>query len=171
MDAGRPSASTLVADARGLLSFSQAAAVSSSAGWIVSAFGWPSRSRRFQSDFRSHFPSGFAWLEPLGLRNPIGFGWYMLGHTQHDLLSLIQLADLTGVYGLTFVVAAVNTLVLILATNLGWWRAWVRMPGDPMPVTPTARYVVVGLVLASVGYGLFRLYTHAPFAPTARRSP
>ena len=31
--------------------------------------------------------------------NPIGFGWYMLGHTQHDWLTLIQIADLTGVYG------------------------------------------------------------------------
>ena len=41
--------------------------------------------------FRSHFPTGYTWLETVGLRHPIGFGWYMLGHTQHDWLSVIQI--------------------------------------------------------------------------------
>jgi apolipoprotein N-acyltransferase len=37
-----------------------------------------------------------------------GFAWYYLGHTQHTMLSLIQIADLGGVYLISFLVAAVN---------------------------------------------------------------
>jgi apolipoprotein N-acyltransferase len=127
--------------------------------WLAVPIAWVS-----VEYFRSHFPSGFAWLEPLGLRNPIGFGWYMLGHTQHDFLPLIQLADLTGVYGLTFLVGMANGLVYHFATNFDSWRAWLRVPGEPLPVTPKARYVVGGLVLATVAYGQFKLSMHAPFA-------
>jgi apolipoprotein N-acyltransferase len=39
-----------------------------------------------------------------------GFAWYLLGHTQHDFLPVIQIADLAGVAGVTFLVAAVNGL-------------------------------------------------------------
>ena len=37
-----------------------------------------------------------------------GFAWYFLGHSQHSILPLVQIADLTGVYGVSFLVAAVN---------------------------------------------------------------
>lgn len=40
-----------------------------------------------------------------------GFAWYLLGHTQHDFLPAIQIADLAGVAGVTFLVAAVNGLI------------------------------------------------------------
>jgi len=37
-----------------------------------------------------------------------GFAWYYLGHTQHAVLPMIQIADLGGVYLVSFLVAAVN---------------------------------------------------------------
>ncbi len=40
-----------------------------------------------------------------------GFAWYYLGHTQHAMLPLIQIADLGGVYLISFVIAAVNAWV------------------------------------------------------------
>ena len=40
-----------------------------------------------------------------------GFSWYLLGHTQHDFLHVIQFADLAGAYGVSFLVAAVNAVV------------------------------------------------------------
>ena len=40
-----------------------------------------------------------------------GFGWVMLGHTQYTNIWLIQLADITGVYGISFLVILVNLLV------------------------------------------------------------
>jgi apolipoprotein N-acyltransferase len=40
-----------------------------------------------------------------------GFAWYLLGHSQHDFLPVVQIADLAGVAGVTFLVAAVNGLI------------------------------------------------------------
>ena len=39
-----------------------------------------------------------------------GFGWVMLGHSQYKNLWLIQIADKTGVYGVSFLVILVNLL-------------------------------------------------------------
>lgn len=40
-----------------------------------------------------------------------GFPWYLLAHTQHDFLPIIQMADVTGAWGVSFLVAAVNALL------------------------------------------------------------
>ncbi|MDE2027349.1 MAG: apolipoprotein N-acyltransferase, partial [Candidatus Omnitrophica bacterium] len=40
-----------------------------------------------------------------------GFGWVMLGHTQYRHLWLIQIADITGVYGVSYLVMLVNLLI------------------------------------------------------------
>jgi len=40
-----------------------------------------------------------------------GFGWAMLGHSQYKNLWLIQIADKTGVYGVSFLVILVNLLI------------------------------------------------------------
>ncbi|MBY0457301.1 MAG: apolipoprotein N-acyltransferase, partial [Gemmataceae bacterium] len=61
--------------------------------------------------FRMHFPTGFPFMKHVGAYQMIGFGWYYLGYTQHDFLTLIQIADLGGVYAVSFVVAAVNGAV------------------------------------------------------------
>src|SRR5262245_17590745 len=78
--------------------------------------------------FRSHFPTGFTWLENFGARHPIGFGWYMLGHTQHDWIALIQSADLAGVYGLTFLVAMVNAVVWTAIERSSIIRVRLHLP-------------------------------------------
>jgi apolipoprotein N-acyltransferase len=49
-----------------------------------------------------------------------GFPWYLLAHTQHDHLAVIQVADLTGAWGISFLVAAVNAfLCQVLLAGLG----------------------------------------------------
>lgn len=40
-----------------------------------------------------------------------GFGWVMLGHAQYQNFWLIQIADITGVYGVSFLVILVNLLI------------------------------------------------------------
>jgi apolipoprotein N-acyltransferase len=40
-----------------------------------------------------------------------GFGWVMLGHSQYRNIWLIQMADTTGVYGVSFLVILVNLLL------------------------------------------------------------
>lgn len=45
----------------------------------------------------------------------IRFPWLFFGHTQHARTTLIQIADITSVYGLTFLVVMVNAFVADLA--------------------------------------------------------
>ncbi len=53
------------------------------------------------------------WVGMEFLRNfaLTGFPWLFLGHTQFSLLWLIQISDITGAYGVSFVIAAANGLV------------------------------------------------------------
>src|SRR5687768_1909295 len=74
---------------------------------------------------RMHFPTGYPFLKPLGVYHMIGFGWYFLGYTQHAFLPLIQIADLGGVYAVSFVVAAVSGLVADWALRSEVVRRWL----------------------------------------------
>jgi apolipoprotein N-acyltransferase len=128
---------------------------------------------------RSHFPTGFPFLAHVGLYQMVGFGWYGLGYTQHDFLSLIQIADLGGVYAVSFVVAAINGLAAEWLLRLPAVRNWLRWNGEPgdgnpaeVPHTGPARPIgssvaVAALFVASVAYGLVRL-DHPEFAPGPR---
>ena len=86
---------------------------------------------------------GRAWF--LG-----GFPWFFLGHSQYRWVRLIQIADATGVYGVTFMVAMVNGLVADTALAL-------------LHGMGTRRRLVAGAVTAVVlaagllGYGTARL--------------
>jgi apolipoprotein N-acyltransferase len=68
-----------------------------------------------------------------------GFPWNLLGYSQYRNLPLIQVAAVTGVYGVSFVVLAVNAA-------LGWalltWKHW---PGLLAPLG-TAGLLVTGAV-------------------------
>jgi apolipoprotein N-acyltransferase len=62
------------------------------------------------------------WRAPLTIAVPVvwvglefarayvmsGFAWYFLGHTQHAWTKLTQISDVTGAYGVSFVVALAN---------------------------------------------------------------
>jgi apolipoprotein N-acyltransferase len=88
-----------------------------------------------------------------------GFPWYFLGHTQHRRLALIQIADLAGTYGVSFLVALVNGwLVDVLAVPL--LRPGPK--GTRLTREQTWRLAVVSVaLLAALGYGGVRL-NHAP---------
>ncbi|MGH8071850.1 MAG: apolipoprotein N-acyltransferase [Candidatus Entotheonellia bacterium] len=71
-----------------------------------------------------------------------GFPWNLLGYSQHRNLALIQVAAATGVYGVSFLVMAVNAAV---ARALLSWKRW---PGLFVPLG-TAGLLLVG----ALGYG------------------
>ncbi len=72
-----------------------------------------------------------------------GFPWLDLGYTQTGWPLLNQIADLTGHYGITFLIVLVNAM---LAET---WRAW--------PHPPRRRLFVAGLILLSaMSYNLVR---------------
>jgi apolipoprotein N-acyltransferase len=74
-----------------------------------------------------------------------GLPWLYLGHTQSPLLIACQIADVFGVYGISFCVAAVNALVFLYFVT----------PARPSLGMATA--AVGGLWLASCLYGALRL--------------
>jgi apolipoprotein N-acyltransferase len=76
---------------------------------------------------------------------PMVFPWY-LGNSQHPFTAFVQVADLTGVYGVTFCVVLGNAL-------LG--SAVARLRGRPIARVQVA--VAVVLLLASLGYSSWRL--------------
>ncbi len=66
----------------------------------------------------------FLWIasvwtavEFLRSQGPLGFPWALLGETQHRALPIIQIASLTGVYGVTFLVALVNAILYTVLTR------------------------------------------------------
>ncbi len=96
-----------------------------------------------------------------------GFSWYLLGHSQHDVLALIQVSDLTGAYGVSFLVAAVNALLFEALYGRRRFRAWLAGPEAPPRQGRLAllaqALAVVGLLLATFGYGVRQL-RHQDFA-------
>ncbi len=48
----------------------------------------------------------FDWLRGMGF---LGYPWGMLGTSQYSVIPLIQVASLTGVWGVTFVVTLANS--------------------------------------------------------------
>src|SRR5439155_9385034 len=75
---------------------------------------------------RAHFPTGYPVLKSVGMYQMVGFGWYFLGYTQHAFLPLIQIADLGGVYAVSFLVAAVNGAAADWLLRSKAVRSWLR---------------------------------------------
>ncbi len=73
-----------------------------------------------------------------------GFGWAALGHSQYKNILLIQIADITGMYGVSFLVMLVNLLVFESFRNNGRQIYW-------------AQAMVIAFLLAAVGYGTFTM--------------
>lgn len=56
-------------------------------------------------------PALWVAIEYLRAHLLTGFGWALLGHSQYQNLWLIQIADITGVYGVSFLAVAVNVVI------------------------------------------------------------
>ena len=75
-------------------------------GWILAGGGFKTRPYIFLI--------AFIWiiLEYIQVNIPIlGFGWVSLAYSQYRNLSLIQIADFSGVYGVSFVIMMVNVSI------------------------------------------------------------
>src|SRR6476620_9035901 len=80
----------------------------------------PSPWTKSTNNLRLAFILAAAWTTLEWLRGWVfsGFGWNGLGVALHDYWPLIQIAELTGVGGLSFVVAFANVIVLTTAYRL-----------------------------------------------------
>lgn len=60
--------------------------------------------------------TGWEWAY---MQQELSLGWLTLGNSQANLLWMVQYADLTGVWGVSFWVVAFNVLVFALISNRG----------------------------------------------------
>ena len=103
------------------------------------------------------FPLAWTSLEYLRSFAFSGFPWATLGYSPFRVLPLIQVADISGVYGLSFLIAFAN-VVLFLAL-----RRMVR--GEPYRWPVMSGGLLVVLIGATLGYGSHRLH-HSPDGAT-----
>jgi apolipoprotein N-acyltransferase len=109
---------------------------------------------------RAHFPTGFPFLRPLGLHQLVGFAWYYLGHAMHDLPALIQVADLGGVWLVSFMLAAFNAMLAEWFFRSKSLRALLRWPIEHRIGFTREMWsasIAVMLCLVAYGYGMYRL--------------
>ncbi len=107
-------------------------------------------------------PSLWVALEYLRGGLFTGFGWVTLGQSQYKNLTMIQIADITGMYGVSFLVVVGNVLLkewgrVLAEGNRKGGRGRGQSPGDcPLPLKASG--VVLVLFSLCFIYGLVRLH-------------
>jgi apolipoprotein N-acyltransferase len=106
------------------------------------------------------FWTAFEWLHSLG---ELSYPWQALGYTQAFYTPVIQIADATGVWGISFVIVAANSLIAhIFLTLLETQTANTDKP-RVVQLLKTVRQcrvqliALLGMELAVLGYGVLRV--------------
>ena len=84
---------------------------------------------RFQIPLTLAVPVVWVGLEFVRAHLLSGFAWYFLGHTQHHWNLLIQISDLFGAYGVSFLVALGNAVIAGLV-GCRWLSRLKLLPKD-----------------------------------------
>jgi apolipoprotein N-acyltransferase len=105
-----------------------------------------------------------AWVATEFARTYLtGNPWALLGYSQIGILPLMQIADLTGVYGMSFVLAVVNAALA---------EIWLtrRSGGAALREAVRGGVLSAAVVLVVLGYGVVRLHSPAlmPDAPPVK---
>ena len=83
-----------------------------------------------------------------------GFPWSSIGYSQYKFLSMIQISDITGIYGISFLIISVNGAIVDIIL--------LKKRLKEMPLFPLS-YTVVGfsslflILMFTFGYGTWRL--------------
>jgi apolipoprotein N-acyltransferase len=122
---------------------------------------------------RSALGISFPWVGPPlwcaleALRNVLfsGFPWALLGYSQWQVSSLIQIADLTGIYGVSFLLVWINGALLDV----------LESPGHRMraQIKSTMAWAALALVMvgSALAYGLWRIPQVMDASDAAPRLP
>ncbi|MBI5892995.1 MAG: apolipoprotein N-acyltransferase [Deltaproteobacteria bacterium] len=77
-----------------------------------------------------------------------GFPWVLLGYSQTTFLPIMQIADITGVYGVSFLVVMVNVFLFKI----------IRYFSDGKDSPPIKEGILVfSILILALGYGYFRI--------------
>jgi apolipoprotein N-acyltransferase len=129
-------------------------------GILTGTFAWCVRLLAQRSLLLACAGAPFLWVTSefvLAHLPEIGFPWNLLGYPASNSLALLQLTTVTGIWGLSFIVAAFNSLV-----------AWTALaPAPPPRIRFTALAAAVVLILAIIVAGP-RFLPHASASHYAR---
>ena len=92
------------------------------------------------------FPAAWVTLEWIRSHALTGFGWQLLGYSQSFNPPVIQIADISGVYGVSFLIVMFNAAIFMFIKNF-------RKKEDFY--IPLAMSAI--LICAVLGYGYYRL--------------
>lgn len=139
-------------------------------GLYVAFFAWAFTWMRMMAPQQAFLSAPFLWVALELSRTYLlsGLPWGLLGYSQYNWLPVIQVADHTGVYGLSFLVVLINA-ALAEACLWAWGQVRRRaVRGFPWFTTGTA---LLALALA-LSYGFSQLpettQTVAPLAKNDR---
>lgn len=152
-------------------------------GWIISslylglyfgAFGILFN-KRFMLDtlrFRSYLilPGVWSILEYLRSHIGGGIGWNLLAYSQYENLPIIQIADITGAYGVSFLIVLVNfTIFSVIKMAIGCQRTHKRFFArsdisfkEEIKINPLFQVLAVFLIITSLlfyGYKKIEILT------------
>lgn len=91
-----------------------------------------------------------------------GFPWASIGYSQYALLPVIQVSDITGIYGVSFLILSCNGALsdfFLLKKRLS------EMPLFPVSSVITGGIAFLVLLFMSLGYGFWRLHEERPGNP------
>jgi apolipoprotein N-acyltransferase len=95
------------------------------------------------------FPALWVGLEYLRSFLLSGFPWALVGYSQYLNTPIVQIADITGVYGVSFLLILCNTLFFLWIVR---WRGRKR-------VSLQGTIFAMVLVAVACGYGFWKLHT------------
>jgi len=82
-----------------------------------------SRFRRNKRGIKGDLPfaAAFLWVSLEYIRAHLfsGFPWGIIGYSQWNFLQIIQITDITGIYGVSFLIVTVNTALSLILAHCG----------------------------------------------------
>ncbi len=111
---------------------------------------WPVRHmfRRHGASLAIALPIVWTAVEWFRSQSLAGFPWYLIAHTHYRVLSMIQISDLVGAYGVSFVIVMVNGWFTdLLIQPILIWRRDQPERTTRLPLGSMATLVVVSLTL------------------------
>jgi len=124
---------------------------------------WPIRHMYRRHGVSVALTAPVAWVAVEYLRSigPLGFPFLLLGHSQYQVLTMIQISDLVGAYGVSFVLAMVNGWITdLLIQPILVWRS---ERGARLPVgSLTTLLVLLGTVIYGSSQRSARYFTPGP---------
>jgi apolipoprotein N-acyltransferase len=91
--------------------------------------------------------TGLEYVRSIG---PLGFPWATLGVSQHAFIPVLRVASITGVYGISALVALVNAWV---ATTVIHTRSTVEIvSGRPQPLRAKSLLIGIAVIVALIAF-------------------